>query len=454
MCLSHVVTTPVTASADTASAVTASAGTESAEQGSTVSRRAVLAAGAAAVPAALVGTEASAASNAFVIANARIFDGRRVIGRGHVVVAAGRIVSVLDRGGVPDGLPVHDARGRTLLPGLIDAHVHHTGPDRTDGPRFGVTTELDMVSDPTVHGPYKQQRQSYAPTANSDLWTAGWWATVPGGHGTTSGQTFPLVEPGTDIAAFVAARRAEGSDHLKLALEDINLVTEEPIPTLSQEQTNQLVAAAKKIGMPAVAHATKQHLARIGLLAGATGLVHVFSDAVASDETVALIRRTGAFVNPTLTLWSAFDSAANPASNAVVTDPRVAPFISARQRAFLDTPWNFERPSLQTALRNVKVLHDAGVPITAGTDSGIPRVAHGVSLLVELELLVRAGLTPCEALTAATATPASIYGFADRGRIRAGLRADLVLVDGDPTKDITAIRGIAAVWRNGAPITR
>ncbi|MBE1462710.1 imidazolonepropionase-like amidohydrolase [Kibdelosporangium phytohabitans] len=418
-----------------------------------MSRRTVLAAGAA-VPLALAGTEAVAAQGAFVIANVRIFDGKRVIERGHVVVSGGRIVSVLERGAVPAGTQVHDGSGKTLLPGLIDGHVHHTDANRTDAPRFGVTTELDMVSDPTVHGPFKQQRKSYQPTANSDLWTAGWWATVPGGHGTGNGTEFPLVEPGTALAEFVAARRSEGSDHLKLALEDRNLVTQAPIPSLSAEQTTELVAAARKLGMPSVAHATAQRMAQVGLRAGATGLVHLFADEVVSAETVALARRTGAFVTPTLTLWSAFESAANPATNAVVRDPRVAPYISARQRAFLDAPWGFSRPGLATASRNVRILHDAGVPITAGTDSGIPGIAHGVSLLVELELLVRAGLTPRAALTAATATPASIYGFADRGRIRQGLRADLVLVDGDPTKDITALRGISAVWRNGAPITR
>ncbi len=431
MCLSHVVPVPK------------------------ISRRSVLAAGVA-VPGALAFgvTEAAAAPATFVIANVRIFDGRRVIDRGHVVVSGGRIVSVLERGGVPESVHVVDGRGKTLLPGMIDGHVHHTGAVRTDAPRFGVTTELDMVSDPTVHGPFKQQRQSYAPTANSDLWTAGWWATVPGGHGTDSGLKIPLVEPDTVPAEFVAARRAEGSDHLKLALEDRNLVTTKPIPVLSVDQTNKLVAAAKKLGMPAVAHATSQRLARVGLQAGVNGLVHIFFDEVASADTVALAKRTGAFVNPTLTVWSSWESAANPASNAVVNDPRVAPYISATQRAFLDTPWGFERPVLQPAMRNVKILHDAGVPITVGTDSGIPGVAYGVSLLVELELLVRAGLTPREALTAATATPAGIYGFADRGRIRRGLRADLVLVDGDPTRDITAMRGISAVWRNGAPITR
>ncbi|WP_173123108.1 amidohydrolase family protein [Kibdelosporangium persicum] len=420
-----------------------------------VSRRAVLTAGAVVSGALAFGAgEASAATEAFVITNVRIFDGKRVIDRGHVVVAAGRIVAVIDRGAVPAGLRVVDGHGKTLLPGLIDGHVHHTGPVRTDAPRFGVTTELDMVSNPAVHGPFQQQRRSYAPTANSDLWTAGWWATVPGGWGTDSGQTFPLVEPGTVPAEFVAARRAEGSDHLKLALEDVHLVTQQPIPVLSADQTTQLVAAAKRLGMPAVAHATRQSMARQGLRAGVTGLVHLFSDEVASADTVALARRSGAFVNPTLTLWSALESAANPASNAVVRDPRVAPYISATQRAFLETPWGFERPGLRTVSRNVKILHDAGVPITAGTDSGIPGIAHGVSLLVELELLVRAGLTPREALTAATATPAGVYGFTDRGRVKPGLRADLVLVDGDPTTDITALRGISAVWRNGAPVSR
>lgn len=416
----------------------------------------VLAAGARASAATSASTSASAEPAApFVIAGARIFDGRRVLERGHVLVAAGRIVSVLEHAAVPRGLPVHDGRGKTLLPGLIDGHVHHTGPARTDGPRFGVTTELDMVSDPTWHGPIREQRRSHAPTRNSDLWTAGWWATVPGGWGTDSPFKSPLVEPDTDVAEWMAARRAEGSDHLKLALEDTRIWDGAPIPTLSAEQTRGLVAAAKRHGMPSVAHATSQHLARTAFEAGVTGLVHLFTDTVIDDDTVRLARRTGAFVTPTLTLWSSIDSAANPASAAVVTDPRVAPFLSAAQRGFLELPWGFERPGvLEVGLRNVRILHEAGVPIIAGTDSGVPGMAHGVSPLVELELLVRAGLTPVEALTAATATPAARYGFADRGRIRPGQRADLVLVDGDPTRDITTLRGISAVWRNGAKLAR
>ena len=92
--------------------------------------------------------------------------------------------------------------------------------------------------------------------------------------------------------------------------------------------------------------------------------------------------------------------------------------------------------------------------ILAGTDAPAPGLAHGPSLHRELELLVRSGLTPLEALAAATSEPARIFGFHDRGRIAVGLRADLVLVDGDPTADVTATRKIVGVWKLGVERSR
>ncbi|WP_163202353.1 amidohydrolase family protein, partial [Citrobacter koseri] len=85
------------------------------------------------------------------------------------------------------------------------------------------------------------------------------------------------------------------------------------------------------------------------------------------------------------------------------------------------------------ALHNVKTLHDAGVVVALGTDAGMPDTPHGTSTLRELELLVRAGLTPTEALTAGSAGSAKALGqFGDRGSIEVGKRADLVLVRGRP----------------------
>jgi imidazolonepropionase-like amidohydrolase len=99
-------------------------------------------------------------------------------------------------------------------------------------------------------------------------------------------------------------------------------------------------------------------------------------------------------------------------------------------------------------------LVEAGVTILTGTDVSSGTTFHGVSVHRELELLVRAGLSPSEALAAATSNVANAYGLSDRGVIAAGKRADLLLVRGDPTKDVTASRDIISVWRGGVELDR
>jgi hypothetical protein len=99
-------------------------------------------------------------------------------------------------------------------------------------------------------------------------------------------------------------------------------------------------------------------------------------------------------------------------------------------------------------------LHAAGVPILAGSEAPNPGTAHGATLHRELELLTRAGLSPMAALTAATSAPAAAFGLDDRGRITVGRRADLVLVDGDPTADVTMTRRIVEVWKGGVRLER
>ena len=105
-------------------------------------------------------------------------------------------------------------------------------------------------------------------------------------------------------------------------------------------------------------------------------------------------------------------------------------------------------------LEAVRVLRAAGVVILAGTDAPNPGTAQGASLHGELELLVEAGLTPAEALRAATSAPAGVFGLKDRGRLAPGLRADLVLVDGDPSQDIRATRAIVGIWKAGLAVER
>jgi hypothetical protein len=142
----------------------------------------------------------------------------------------------------------------------------------------------------------------------------------------------------------------------------------------------------------------------------------------------------------------------------VVRDARLAPFLTrndarALSASFPRTPGGAPR-SYAAAEAAVRQLRAAGVPILAGTDAGNPGTSHGAALHRELELLVRAGLTPAEALAAATGLTARHFRLADRGRIAPGLRADLLLVEGDPTADVTATRAIVGVWKAGVAMDR
>jgi adenine deaminase len=136
----------------------------------------------------------------------------------------------------------------------------------------------------------------------------------------------------------------------------------------------------------------------------------------------------------------------------VAGDPRLAEILGdawARRLISGGAGRRQGMPPYSRAEENVGRLVDAGVTMLAGTDAPNPGTVFGASLHRELELLVRCGMTPAQALTAATAAPASVFNLADRGRIAPGQRADFVLVSGDPLTDVTATRAIERIWRAG-----
>ena len=216
-----------------------------------------------------------------------------------------------------------------------------------------------------------------------------------------------------------------------------------------------LVKAAHAAHKLAVAHVATQEEARQAIEAGIDGLAHVFFDQPASPEIVTLAHDHHVFVVATLSVAAAAAGADN--GPALATDRRLKDWLTSGQVDALKArfPGNKQRPALlANAIENVRRLHVAGVPILAGTDAGNPGTTHGASLHGELALLVQAGLTPLEAIAAATTLPTEKFSLGDRGRIAVGRRADLLLVDGDPTVDITATRAIVTVWKNGAVVDR
>jgi imidazolonepropionase-like amidohydrolase len=404
----------------------------------------------AGVPAAAA--PAPATGIGFAIRNVRVFDGEATIVRANVVVRDGRIVAVARGAAIPAGLEVIDGRGKTLLPGLIDSHVHVFPGAQADALRFGVTTELDMFNMSHELPRWRAQRESVAQAAEADTWSAGTGVTVAGGHPNKwVPPDMPRLKSVEEATAFIEARGAEGSDYIKLIVEDNSAIdAANPIPTLSRAEVCATVAAAQARGKLAIAHVTNQSNARIAIECGVNGLAHTFIDAPADAELVQRAKERRIFVISTITLL-----AASEAPNDKVPAGPDTRLLSASQKRSIGGSTPLVRPGqLELAQETLRRLHAAGVTVLAGTDAPVPGTAHGVSLHRELELLVESGFNPAEALSAATSKPADVFRLGDRGRVKPGYRADLLLVEGDPTTNIANTKRIEGIWKNGFPVER
>ena len=391
----------------------------------------------------------------FAVVGATVFDGESFRADHDVWVEEGRIRAVGAALEIPDGVARVDGSGRTLLPGLIDAHVHTFGTTLNDAVRFGVTSVLDQFTDPALAASKRAARETLARGDEADLFSAGMLATAAGGHGTQFGMPVEPVSGPSGAAAWVAARKAEGSDWIKIVYEDGSPYMD--IPSLDPETIGALIAAAHAEGLLAVVHVTKLAHALEAIDRGADGLVHVWGDAVVDEAQAARIAEAGVFVVPTLSVVTAM-------SGDGIDPERLGEAggaaVSRMQREtlanrFPDLPDEAGPAAMgETALANVRRLHAVGVRLLAGTDAPNPGTGAGISQHGELRLLVRAGLSSAEALAAATATPAAVFGLDDRGRIEAGRIDDLVLVDGDVESDVSAGTRLVAVWKDGYPVAR
>ena len=419
------------------------------------------------------------------IVNARIFDGDTVLEATTVVLDGPTITAV--GGAVPAGAIVLDAAGATLLPGLIDAHVHTTVESLRDALRFGVTTELEMMG----HWTAEQRREVAESDDLADIRSAGMGISAPDGHpselmggpppgGSDDAQTNAEASAGPDgseptdqhsdghggqhgfvmpsastpeeAVAFVEELVASGSDYIKVMIEEGSVLASPGLPTMTNETLLAAVDAGHQHGMTVIAHALTLQATEQAIAAGVDGLAHLFIDRPHTTRIIEIIAESGAFVTPCLSLNS---SIMGNTGQTLAEDPRVAGKLSPQWLPVLTSSFNtYPEGNFLDVLATVAALHAAGVDLLAGTDVSMPvpslgGLAHGVSVHHELQLLVAAGLTPVQALRAATSTTARRFGLTDRGRIQPGARADLLLVDGDATTDITATLSIRDVWRRG-----
>ncbi len=401
-------------------------------------------------------------AGAIVLDAARVVDAAGVRPDVAVVIVGDLVWDVLPAGGPwPEGADVRDLGGASVIPGLIDAHVHlfHSGALWWVGPSladnlaaqlaWGVVGVADLGSPDAILT--VRDRVATGSLRGPRIWATGPMLTAIGSHPCEVLNDRELcVFVDGDGAAAVADRA--GADGVKAVLADAAF-TPWATPRLDLADLDDIVAEADAAGQPVVAHVDAMLDAQDAEAAGATLLAHpVFGDRVldAADLPRLPVTSTlGAMRGP-----AAARDGTLLADDLAWTDPDVRDTWQdfATHPDLLPRGWSDESAQWAAdAGENLALAHRAGRPIVAGSDAGYWFVPHGLGLHRELEALVGLGLTPLEALTAATATPADLLGWDDMGWVAAGYRADLVVLDGHPEEDISATRRILQVWLDGAP---
>ncbi len=367
-----------------------------------------------------------------------------------MLIEAGVVKRIGDSLHTPANTELVDGSGKTLLPTLIDAHAHIFAKDALrQALAFGVGTELDMFTTIAFVNQVKKEEADGKDLDLADIRSAGILATAPGGHGTEYGFKIPTLTAPDQAQTWVDARIAEGSDYIKLVYDDATVYgVKVPTATLGKDTLAAVIAAAHKRGKVAVVHIGSLQGAEDAINAGADGLAHLFIGAESEPNFGKLAAEHHIFVVPTLSVLHAMCGNSN---GALAQDIRVKTMLTAKDATALSGTFSLPDKSLSCAGAEaaIKQLAAAGVPILAGTDVPNPGTVAGASMHGELEWLVKAGLTPIQALVAGTSAPAKAFHLDDRGVIAPGKRADLLVVGGDPTRAITDTRNIVAVFKQG-----
>jgi len=422
------------------------------------------------------------------IIDANVFDGKNVRGKKNVIISNGKIISICDE--LPAGIDeIIDGKGATLLPGLIDAHVHTSVDSLRDAIQFGVTTELEMQGGMTKKGRELQIKDGID---IADVRSSGMALTAPGGHpdelipkeegipsfilkkmekmteqekkdfiasfeerSNENDEKFDFTNI-EDAVEFVHQQMENGADYFKIMIEEGTVMNAPGLPMLKPNVLKAAVDEVHKLGKIAIAHALTAEAAKTAVEVGVDGLAHLFIDRPEwTPELIKSIADKGIFVTPCLVLNS---SIIGKSACHLAHDERVNHKLNDDWKMTMCSCFNtFPSGNMKDSYNNLKDLHNAGVDILVGTDVSVPMahlggLAHGVSVHHEMQLMVEAGLSPIEALRSATSVIAKRFSLSDRGQIGEGLRADLLLVKGDPTTTISDSLSILNVWKEGVEI--
>jgi len=426
--------------------------------------------------------EAPAASDALVLRNFTLIDGgdHAVLSPAAMVVEAGRVTWVGPQANLeaPEGAPVTDLHGAFVIPGLIDMHAHvgntvdlvqdkkfHTREsiekDLKTYASYGVTTIVSMGTDQDTIFPVRNDLRKAASAGQglsmTRVYSAGQGLMFEGGYGGLAGVNDAVATP-DEAAAYVNAQLDKGADFVKLWL-DSELGT---MPTMPPPITQAIIDTAHKRGARVLAHVFYLEDAKRLVDQGIDGFVHMVRDQPIDQALIDAMEKHGTWqVASTLSREAsmfAYGSTPEFASDAFFTRGVSAKTLeliksAERQKTIAGNP-NFKKfPAFfETAKANLKRLADAGIPFAAGTDAGPPGRFPGYSQHWELQLMVEAGLTPAQALDAATRRAAMFLGAEDLGTLEPTKWADFVVLDANPLTDIKNTRKIRSVFIAGTEV--
>ncbi|MBZ5676944.1 MAG: amidohydrolase family protein [Acidobacteriia bacterium] len=438
-------------------------------------------------------------SRTALIRDARLFLGDgTVIDQGSVLIKDGKIAEIFT-GPAPDAKSLRadaiEAAGKTLLPGLIDVHVHFGSPGLpiTD-PQFyqnpdanfdrelaaylfsGVTAvksagdQLDMV---LKH----QATVASGERLGAELFAVGPLFTTAGGHGTEYSQYIPesfranfdqqfirLPKSAEEARTQVNDLKQQGVDGIKAVLEGGGGGT--TFNRMDPAILKAISDAAHAAKLPIVTHTGNAQDVTDALDAGVDGIEHGSMRDRIPDAEFTKMKAMGVTFDPTLSVLEAMGAYVDGKTDlldrslvqqvvprqflAQVKDSLNSPGAQAARKAIGGYPMRLDLAKL-----NLAAAYHAGVILVTGTDSGNPMVVHGPSIHRELQLWVEAGIPPSAALQGATYNAAKLLRADQRiGLIRKGYDASLLLVDGNPLQDISATERISAVFLKGERVNR
>ena len=394
-----------------------------------------------------------------------------------IVIRDDRIVAAGPREttGIPAGADIVDAAGQTVIPGLVDMHNHYGGD--VDAAQemlrtqlyFGVTTARSIGTDNPEQTALMLEAHAGRPDTPR-MFTAGRGFTHPGGFNAGAQQPTSTDE----ARAMVRALAGQGVHFVKMWVNEMP----EPGLKITPEMRTAIVEEAIANGLVPVAHIDEEADGRQLVEAGLGNFLHTtvrtfgpgggtpMDDPAPSAEFIRMCLDNNVSFTPTLSIvqnnWHFAENPElldDPDLRAAMNPQALARWSDPGARAEVVEADDFEtRKAAFRQLQDfVKSMHDAGVRVALGTDSGTANVPMGWGTHHELELYVEAGLTPMQAIVAATATSASVtppVGEAEFGTLEAGKIADLVVLDADPLEDIRNTLAIDRVLKGGEWVQR